>query len=268
MSEIPPYSQGPSGYSPYPRDNYGGSDPYGGNPNQRPPGVYFDYIGIAWRLIQPNLGTWVLATLLMFVVTWAINLPVSFLNLFLNQGSPRNVANPFGSLVITLPLSFIAGVVGQVVYGGYIMMGVKQARNERIEIADLFVGFRSAGAIIGASFLTTLSIYLGIILLIIPGLFLVGLYAFVPLLIIDRKMGAIQALQECYDNLRSYAFSIFGLLFVTGLVVGLGVFACCVGLLFTVPLQAVVVGLTYNNFYPPIYSQQNYQQIGVEPPRY
>jgi hypothetical protein len=273
MSDYPPPPNGPSGYSNYPRTQYGGGDP-GYNPYQRPPGVYFDVIGQAWTIFQSNMATWVLSVLVAGITYYAIGIPYSVANFFMQGGMDQlqpghRPPNPFDPthLMFNLGGSFIVGCFGNVLMAGLFLMGLKQIRGEQISVGDVFLGFKRFGSLVGANLLTGLMIVIGIVLLIVPGLFLSGLLVMVPLLILDRNMGTVEAIQECWDRLRPYAFSLFGLMFVLGLVQVLGFCLCCVGALFTLPVYFIAMGLTYNNFFPRPPMQYQHTQIGVEPPR-
>ena len=275
MSDYSPPPNGPSGYSNYPRSSYGGGDP-GYNPYQRPPGVYFDVIGQAWTIFQSNMATWVLSVLVAGLCYYAIAIPFNIAQFFMQggmsqfePGATHVRTNPFdiGQIIMSMATGTIIGAFGNVLMAGLFLMGVKQARGEYVQVGDVFMAFRRFGSVVGGNIVTSILIIAGFVCLIIPGLFLVGLLIFVPVLIVDRNMGTIEAIQECWDKLRPYAFSLFGLTFVLGLIQLLGVCACCIGALFSMPVYAIALGLTYNNLFPRVSMQNPYTQIGVEPPR-
>ena len=253
MSEIPPPFQDPSSYSNYPREN----------PYQRPPGVYFDAIGQSWNLVKQNLGTWVLAILIFSVLFGGYEFAFISQTGGLNRSQPPNPAN----FLAFAPIGLIFGILSNVLLAGYFYMGVKQARNEKIELADIFFGFKKPLQIIAGAFLTGIVTVVGTCLCIVPGLYLSGLLLFVPLLILDRNLGPVEAMQECWDKLKPHAWSIFALMFVTGLLAELGACLACVGILFTLPIYFVTMGITYNSFFPRESPNAAYQPIGYEPPR-
>jgi hypothetical protein len=264
MSQIPPGSpwQQPPGYSNYPRASQS-PDPYG-----RPPGIYFDTIGMAWNLVQANLGTWVLSVLVAGIIMITISVGFSFgANLLLYgglfyQGPPSITPYITGQLVSLVP-NLIVGIFTSSLF----YMGVKTARGEQIGVGDIFCGFSCFLPLMIAVFLQQLIVMVGLCLLVIPGIFLIGALAFVPLLVIDRNMNPIEAITESYNVLRQHAWSMFALLFVGALIYFLGACLCGVGALFTHPIYLVIVGLTYNTFYPRVQMVAQQQQIGIEPPR-
>ena len=269
MAGQPPLQPDSSGFSNYPRNSYGGGGDPSYNPNQRPPGIYFDFIGIAWKLVQQNLGTWVIAVLLSYAIGYAASVPFSLLANLLVNGSLASPRQPTLTLLgAQLALSLIPSMAVQVVHTGLLYMGVKQARGQVIEIGDLFFGFRRFGSLAISALLYSICVTVGLCLLIIPGILLAGMLVFVPLLILERNMTLQEAYNECISRIGTKGFSIFALMFVAGLTACLGLCLCGVGFLFTYPIYIVTMGLTYNTFYPPIDQPMAYAPIGIEPPRY
>ncbi len=240
MAEIPPYN-GPGGYSNYPRFEYN-QDPYG-----RPPGVYFDSIGRAWTLVQANLATWVLSMVIVFALYYG---SIICLELFVFGGMITAGSRATALPLAIFPIAIVIGCVFQILLTGLMHMGLKQARNEQIGIGDIFSAFPQSVSVVIGMFVTSLIITVGIFLCIVPGLWLSGIFAFVPLLIADKNLTPIEALQLSYDTLKPHAWSLFALVFLSGLVGSLGGCLCGIGLLFTYPIYFVTIGISYNYFFP------------------
>jgi uncharacterized membrane protein len=213
------------------------------------------------------MGTWILALVVGIVLYCAVFIPLNMGATFITGGYDQPHFFDRYYFTVELPMGLVVGSAANVLTAGFLFMGLKMARNERIQIADIFVGFRRFGSLYIASFITTLLMYLGFVLLIIPAMFLVGIFSLVPLIILDRGLGPIEAIRESYVKLKSHGFSLFALLFVLGLINLLGLLLCCVGSLFTMPLIYIVLGLSYNVFFPKASVQYAYQPIGIEPPR-
>ena len=188
---------------------------------------------------------------------------IEFLAIFAFRTESFNV-----SLVVLLyGLFILLGLVGSIVLTGLINMGVKQARSEQIGVGDIFSGFRRSGPIMGGAFIMGLLVCVGYMLLVVPGIYLTGILFFVPMLILDRNMGPIEAINECLRVLKPYAWAIFGIYFISYLLGAVGMMLCLIGALFTMPVFFSTMGLTYNNFFPKLTGQTFSQQIGIEPPR-
>ena len=223
---------------------------------------------MAWKLVQSNFAVWIPSVLLTLVVMYAITLPLNFgLNALVFGSWIGPKTQTVANFLTSMAMGMIPGLITNVFTAGLLYMGVKVARNETIGIGDIFGGFRQFLNVVVGMFLMTLIFYVGFALFIIPGIFLSGALCFVPLLILDRNMSPIEAISASYETLKQHAFQMFGLVFIAGLLSALGFCLCGFGVLFTMPIYIVTLGLTYNNFFPQTFAPGFGHQIGVEPPK-
>lgn len=239
------------GYSNYPR---AGAAQIG----QRPPGAHFDFISESFTIIRSDLGTWVAVSLLTLLVTYAVSIPLSFVGNLLTYGSFLGGAAPGASTVpnllgvgfsivttaLTYALSFLL-LVGQG------MMGLAAARGARPQVMDLFAPFRLFVPVFVTSLAVSILIFLGLVLLILPGIIAVGLLVMAPFAAYDQRLSPGDAIRWSVEQSKPHMWGIFGLGFVASIVSGLGVLLCCVGYLFTAPVFGIVLGLTYGTFAAP-----------------
>jgi len=77
-------------------------------------------------------------------------------------------------------------------------MGLKIVRGEEVEIGDVLKGFdyfRVSWIMLIAGFF---AVALGLVLLVIPGLFLIILFQYAIPIAISENVGAISSLKKCY----------------------------------------------------------------------
>jgi len=96
-----------------------------------------------------------------------------------------------------------------------------------------------------AGFLTTILTYLGIFLLIIPGMYLAIAYCMTMFLIADRNLGAWQAMETSRQAVTKRWFKFFGLLLLVGLLVGASALPLGIPLIWTIPWAINVLGVVY-----------------------
>ncbi len=96
-----------------------------------------------------------------------------------------------------------------------------------------------------ASILGGLAVGLGLLLLIVPGIIFALMFAFTPFLVIDRGLGAMEAMKESARITKGHKWTLLGLALLSLLVVLLGVLAFGVGVLVAVP----VVSLAFTQVY-------------------
>jgi len=135
-------------------------------------------------------------------------------------------------------------VVNPVGYG-VAYASLKAARGEKPEVADMFEGFKNYLNVVAASLLTAVIIAVGFILLIVPGIIFACKLAFVPYLVLDKKLNATEAIRESWNMTNGRAGTIFliGLLAIPIFIAGFICFG--VGAI----ISAMWVSLAFASYY-------------------
>jgi len=117
---------------------------------------------------------------------------------------------------------------------GVSFANLRAARGDKLEIKDMFEAFKNYVNVVLANILAGAIIVIGLVLLIVPGIVFACKLAFVPYLVVDRKMEAIEAVKESWQMIGGYAWKIFliGLLAIPISIAGLICFG--VGIIFAV----------------------------------
>src|SRR6185437_11130333 len=89
-----------------------------------------------------------------------------------------------------------------------------------------------------SAFLASLPVFL---IVMIPLMYLSINWQFTLPLIIDKKMDFWTAMKTSWKMVHKHWFTVFGLLVVIGLLNIAGAIACCVGLIFTMPLGFAIL---------------------------
>jgi uncharacterized membrane protein len=102
---------------------------------------------------------------------------------------------------------------------------------------------------LGPYILTTivvgLGLFVGIILCVIPGIIWLVLTAYAPLVALDKGAGPGEAISTSIDWVKNNAGRVILVLVVAYLVYTLGIIACCVGLLVSIPVALVAITYSY-----------------------
>ncbi|RYG75436.1 hypothetical protein EON80_00690 [bacterium] len=230
-----PYSGFPSPNDPIPP--YGGGNPGGVPP--RGPEISFDAISQAWTVFQSGMGTYIGAAVVLILFSAVFQGLQTAL-------TPRG-SNEFSALPLFVGL--IGGLVNQFFGAGFLRMAINHLKTGHVDFGDMLsVGDVYLNIII-AAILVGIATTLGICFCIIPGLLLSGLFMFVNPLIVDRKMSAIDAMTASFNTLKPQMWMAMLFIIVVGMVVFLGICACFVGLLVTIPVGVLSVAITYRNFF-------------------
>jgi uncharacterized membrane protein len=100
---------------------------------------------------------------------------------------------------------------------------LKASRGDKVEVQDMFTVFQNYWNTVGAYLLTTIIVVIGFILLIAPGIFLACKLAFVPYLVVDKKLGATEAIRASWNLTKGHGWKVFfiGLLAIPIVIAGL-----------------------------------------------
>lgn len=208
----------------------------------RRPEISFDSISQAWKFLQPNLGPWIGAMLSYVLI-------VGGLEVVQGVVAPDN---PNGTPNLTLTywvMTFAGFVVGQFFIGGLVRMAIDTVRTGRTQFGLIFSAFDVLPALIGAGILTAIGAVFGLLLCILPGLLLLGLFLFVTPLIVDQRRGALDAIGTSFNVLKPQMWMALLYFIVIGLLALSGALACGVGILVTAPLAILATAVTYRDFF-------------------
>jgi uncharacterized membrane protein len=123
---------------------------------------------------------------------------------------------------------------------------LKAARREEVDVADLFTAFRkNYWNSVGAGFLTGLIIGLGFIFLIIPGIYLACKLAFVPYLVIDKRLNVTDAMSTSWKMTGGYGWQVFLLGLLAVPIVVAGVICLGIGVIISIMWISIALASLY-----------------------
>ncbi len=92
---------------------------------------------------------------------------------------------------------------------------------------------------LGASILVGLTIGIGFVLLIVPGLIAAVFFMFTTFIVIDKELGPIEAMKESMRIGHGYRWPLLGFICVLALIMLAGVIALLVGVLVAMPVTSL-----------------------------
>jgi len=133
--------------------------------------------------------------------------------------------------------SFAGMLLGAVFEGGLYYYILKRVRGQPTEVGDAFAGFsRALVPLILTGVVMALLICAGLVLLVLPGIYLYVAYKFADLLVIDRGLGFWPALEVSRRVITAQWWRVLGLLLLAIPFALLGMAALGVGLFVVLPL--------------------------------
>ncbi len=133
---------------------------------------------------------------------------------------------------------------------GIIMLAIKHSRGEVLDYRSVISYYHLTGTLSFAGILIYIMTVIGFVLLILPGIYLSIAYVFTLPLIVDKNMTVWEAMEFSRKSVTKHWFKIFGLMFLLSLIMGVGILALGIGLIWAVPLMFVAL---YGLLYPLIF---------------
>lgn len=168
---------------------------------------------------------------------------------------PTSSASPV-AVGVSFILNLISKVVSIFLSLGATRIGLKLVSGEPAEVGMLFGEGSKLLRTIGASILFGLMVFVGFLLLIVPGIYLAIRFGQFQAAIVDRDLGVLDSLGYSSDITNNNRMSLFGLAVLSMLIVLAGAIALCIGVIFAIPI-VWLAGLTaYRSLqYGPIATQ-------------
>ena len=144
---------------------------------------------------------------------------------------------------------------------GFIKIFLKIYDNEKPELKDLFLQYPLFFRFVAASILSQIIVFLGLLLLIIPGIILGIALSFFPYLIVDKKIPSINSLKQSYEITKGVRFKLFIFYIILGLINLLGVLFLVVGLFVTLPLTSLAIVFVYRKL---LEQEENKNNLSIQ----
>jgi len=130
---------------------------------------------------------------------------------------------------------------------GFLLVALYLSSGKQVFFEDFFDGFKHFAGLLLFTLVSYIIIFVGFILLVIPGIYFVVSYVFAPFFIIFSKMDFWNAMETSRKLVGKEWFSIFGFLFVLVCINMLGAMALGIGLLFTVPFSYCAIYAAFDD---------------------
>lgn len=137
---------------------------------------------------------------------------------------------------------FIASVYSY----GIISIFIKLSRKKDFIFEESFSGFKAYSRVILSRLLFLLAVGLGLVLLLIPGIFLACRLIFVPYLIMDKKHGVVDSLKISYYMTKGYFWTILGMGILSFVIIILGLVLLGFGILVSLVWINAAFAVFYN----------------------
>ena len=125
---------------------------------------------------------------------------------------------------------------------GFGLLGIRRALGKDTPVSTLWEPYSQFIPLIVMFLLMCVLIVAGFFLLILPGIYLAVAYSFAPYLIVEKNMGAWQALETSRKAITAYWWRYLGLMLILLLLFIVGAVPILIGLIWALPIMFIAIG--------------------------
>jgi len=123
---------------------------------------------------------------------------------------------------------------------------LKAVRKEKYEVKEMFDGFINYLNVVLAGLLVTAIVGIGLVFILVPGIVFACRLAFVPFLVMDKKLDPVKAVEESWRLTRGHGWRIFGMALLGFLIIIGGLLALFFGVIIALMwIRAAFASLYY-----------------------
>jgi len=157
-------------------------------------------------------------------------------------------------------LAYTLFIINPISFGAkYIRL--KAVRHEKFDVKEVFDGFKNYLNVILAALLASSIIIIGFVFLLIPGIIFACRLAFVPYLVMDKKLDPVKAVEESWRLTHGYGWKIFWMAILAFFIGVLGFVCLFVGIIFSI----IWIGAAFAAMYQAVIQERGeYIEIDLE----
>jgi hypothetical protein len=195
----------------------------------------------AWRLVKGMKASFWGAAVLIGLICLVVSAIGGFVITLAVGEAPNAIAQQAMNRAFNIVLApFLVGLE---------MMCVRRALGLPITFATAFSYFPKAGSVLVAAFLVTLLSSLGLLALLIPGIYLIVGYDLVLKLICDQNLSPWTAMETSRKAIGHRWWSVFGLLLLVGLLTSVSALGLLIPLIWTIPWSMMTGAVLYRRIF-------------------
>jgi uncharacterized membrane protein len=177
-----------------------------------------------------------------FLALAAVLLFMTFVNVATESSTKQASLH---SLWMYIFITVVSIVIDSTLNMGLIRITLELHDNGRFQAADLFNCIRLIFKYLIGSILYSLLVIIGLVLLVVPGIIWAIKYHFFFYLIVDKKLGPIEALEKSAQITNGAKLDLFFFFIILILINLLGALCLIIGLLVTIPIAMLATAHVY-----------------------
>lgn len=132
---------------------------------------------------------------------------------------------------------------------GFLMLGIKRSVDAPMKATSIFGYYSKTLSLFVTMLLVYLMIVIGLLLLVLPGIYLMIAYYMAMPLVVEKGMSPWQAMETSRKAITHRWFSFLGLGIVLMVIMMISMIPLGIGLIWTMPLMIIAFGVLYRNMF-------------------
>ena len=223
---------------------------------QSPRRARYEVVGEAIAMLHRHLGLWAAAILIYMVISSIIQAPLQVIQQIELESLLRENKGRFDPLFMVRPpliwyylASFPLYAFLYPFMAGIMRMALRCSRRGTPDLGDMFAFDGMFWQLALCGLLMAVLTTIGFLLFVIPGMVAYALMTPSFLLILEKKMGAIEAIKTGARAVWPSVWTVVAINLVSGLYGLLGALLCCVGVVLTAATIEISAALVYRDLF-------------------
>ena len=132
---------------------------------------------------------------------------------------------------------------------GILILGIKRSVDAPMKATSIFGYYSKTLSLFATLILVYLMVFIGLILLVLPGIYLMIAYYMAMPLVVEKGMSPWQAMETSRKAITHRWFSFLGLGIVMMIIMTISMIPLGIGLIWTMPLMMIAFGVLYRNMF-------------------
>jgi uncharacterized membrane protein len=202
-------------------------------------------LGEAWRGLKGFKLKCHIALILYFLVFLGATIVYGIaVTMIVSSGADQSVIG-----VMSMVFQLVITVVSLPMTYALLIMAMRHAHDKSVSAGEVFRHFGAVLSLFVAYVLEVILIMIGLILLVLPGIYLMFAYMYAMPLIIEKKMGPWHAMEVSRRALTKVWFRFFGLMWLIMLINMLGMLTLGIAWIWTIPWSILAMALVYEKIF-------------------
>lgn len=204
-----------------------------------------EVISEAWQKTAGAKGTFWLA----FLIYMAIAIGISMVSQFVLMAVAATSQNEAVIVILTLAEQLVMNLVLMPVVMGIMILGIRRSADVPIAAGSIVGHYSSMWRLFLTMLLMYIMVLIGLLLLIIPGIYLMVSYYMAMPLVVEKGMGPWEALETSRKTISKRWFTMFFFTIVVSLLILISAIPLGIGLIWTLPMAMIAYGVVYRNMF-------------------